>query len=185
MMTVTHGLAEPGIDQALNGEIPAQAAAPVRGAAILVRTVLPRPPSDMAAAITRGVRRMMAEHGQQGIVEFCLANGRRADLLCLSDKGEVTIVEVKSSVADFQADHKWQDYLEFCDRFYFAVSDEFPQELIPAECGLIVADAFGAEILRNGSVASLPGARRKTLMVRIAQAAMARLHRVEDPARGL
>ncbi|WP_245580204.1 MmcB family DNA repair protein [Niveispirillum irakense] len=182
---VVQRMAEPEIALTGEGDLSPPAMTMSGGAAALVRTVLPRPASDRAAAITRGVRRMMAERGQQGIVEFCLANGRRADLLCLSDKGEVTIVEVKSSVADFRADHKWQDYLEFCDCFYFAVSDDFPQELIPAECGLIVADAFGAEILRNGPVAPLPGARRKTLMVRIAQAAMARLHRLEDPAKGL
>lgn len=153
--------------------------------AALMNPVLPRPASDRAASITRGVRRMMADLGRQSMVEVCLANGRRADILCLSDKGEITIIEVKSSVTDFRTDQKWQDYLEFCDRFYFAVGQDFPQELIPAACGLIVSDAFGAEILRHGAADPLPGARRKSLMLRIAQAAMARLHRVEDPARSL
>lgn len=155
------------------------------GIATLVPPTLPRPASDRATAITRGVRRMMADLGRQSMVEIGLANGRRADILCLSDKGEIIIVEVKSSVVDFRTDQKWQDYLEFCDRFYFAVAADFPQELIPAECGLMVADAFGAEILRHGAADPLPGARRKSLMLRIAQAAMARLHRVEDPARAL
>lgn len=155
------------------------------GAATLVTPTLPRPASDPAAAITRGVRRFLADHRIQGVVEFCLANGRRADLLCLSEKGEVSIVEVKSSPTDFKTDHKWQDYLEFCDYFYFAVAPDFPQELIPAECGLIVADAFGAEIIRPSTLIALPAARRKALTLRVALAVMARLHRVEDPARAL
>lgn len=155
------------------------------GAAALVTPTLPRPASDPAAAITRGVRRFLADHGIQGMVEFCLANGRRADVLCLSEKGEVSIVEVKSSPTDFKTDHKWQDYLEFCDYFYFAVAPDFPQELIPAECGLIVADAFGAEIVRPAVASPLPAARRKVLTLRVALAAMGRLHRVEDPARAL
>jgi hypothetical protein len=155
------------------------------GAAALVTTSLPRPASDMAAAITRGVRRYLADHGVQGLVEFCLANGRRADVIGLSEKGEVTIIEVKSSPTDFKTDHKWQEYLEFCDRFYFAVAPDFPQDLIPEECGLIVADAFGAEMVRLAPVQDLPAARRKAVILRIALATMARLHRVEDPARAL
>jgi hypothetical protein len=142
---------------------------------------LPRPQSDAAAAITRGVRRMLAERGVRGLVEFCLANGRRADILALSDDGEVTIIEVKSSITDFKTDQKWPDYLEFCDRFFFAVDADFPVDLIPAECGLIVADAFWAEIIRPAPLAKLPAARRKALTLRVAQVAMARLHRVEDP----
>jgi len=141
----------------------------------------PRPQSDAAAAITRGVRRMLAERGVRGLVEFCLANGRRADILALSDDGEVTIVEVKSSISDFKTDQKWPEYLEFCDRFFFAVDADFPVDLIPAECGLIIADAFGAEIIRPSPLAKLPAARRKALTLRVAQVAMGRLHRVEDP----
>jgi len=145
--------------------------------------LLPRPASDPAAAITRGVRRYLADHGVQGVVEFCLANGRRVDLIGLSEKGEVTIVEVKSSPTDFRTDHKWHEYMEFCDRFYFAVGPDFPQELIPVDCGLIVADAFGAEVIRPAAARKLPPARRKAMTLRVALAAMARLHRVEDPAR--
>ncbi|MFV3074297.1 MmcB family DNA repair protein [Niveispirillum fermenti] len=154
------------------------------GPALLPGVALPRPASDPAAAITRGVRRMLAERGIRGLVEFPLANGRRADILALADDGEVSIVEVKSSVVDFRTDQKWPEYLEFCDRFYFAVDPHFPQELIPAGCGLIVADAFGAEVLRPAPLARLAGARRKALTLRVAQVAMARLHRVEDPGLG-
>ena len=79
-----------------------------------------------------------------------LANGRRADMLALGRDGELVIVEIKSSVADFRADRKWPEYRDYCDRLYFAVAGGFPQELIPEECGLIVADGFGAAFLREG-----------------------------------
>ena len=142
---------------------------------------LPGPQSDAATAITRGVRRMLADHGVRGLVEFPLANGRRADILALADDGEVTIVEVKSGPVDYKTDQKWPEYLEYCDRFFFAVDADFPVELIPAECGLIIADAFGAEIVRPAPLAKLAAARRKALTLRVAQVAMARLHKVEDP----
>jgi hypothetical protein len=142
---------------------------------------IPRPPSEAAARIVRGVRRLFAARGARSLVEFPLANGRRADLLVLDDSGGFTIVEVKSSVLDFRTDQKWPEYREFCDAFYFAVDGEFPQELIPAECGLIIADGYGGEILRPAPEEKLPPARRKALMLRFAHAAAARLHRVEDP----
>lgn len=154
---------------------------PVAEPAPIVTVVLPRPQSDAAAAITRGVRRMMFERGLRGLVEFPLANGRRADILALADDGEVTIVEVKSGPVDYKTDQKWPDYLDYCDRFFFAVDTDFPIDLIPPECGLIIADAFGAEIIRPSPLAKLAGARRKALTLRVAQVAMARLHRVEDP----
>lgn len=154
---------------------------PTSDASAVPAVPLPRPQSDAAAAITRGVRRMLAERGVRGLVEFPLANGRRADILALADDGEVTIVEVKSGPADYRTDQKWPEYLEFCDRFFFAVDTDFPVELIPDECGLIIADAFGAEIVRPAPLAKLVPARRKTLTLRVAQVAMARLHRVEDP----
>ncbi len=146
---------------------------------------LPRPQSDAAALITRGVRRMLADRAIRTLVEVPLANGRRADVLGLAEDGSILIVEVKSSVADFQSDHKWPDYLEFCDSFHFAVAADFPQELIPAECGLIVADAFGAEILREAPLVKLAPARRKALTLRVALMGMQRLHRIEDPGREL
>ncbi|ACI99908.1 MULTISPECIES: MmcB family DNA repair protein [Rhodospirillales] len=146
---------------------------------------LPRPPSEAAAAITRGVRRALADRGIATLVEFPLANGRRADVFGLAEDGGVLIVEVKSCVADFRADHKWPDYREFCDCFYFAVAADFPQELIPDGCGLMVADAFGAEVLREAPVLKLAAARRKAVTLRAAQAAAARLHRLEDPGRVL
>ncbi|HYE52980.1 MAG TPA: MmcB family DNA repair protein [Azospirillaceae bacterium] len=144
-----------------------------------------RPGHEPALAICRGVRRALADRGYASIVEFSLANGRRADVLAMDDAGHVVIVEVKSGVADFRADQKWQDYLEYCDAFYFAVDADFPQELIPAECGLMVADGFGAEVLREGPVAKMNPARRKALVLRAALTASQRLHRLEDPGRGM
>lgn len=154
---------------------------PVSAASPMPVVPLPRPQSDAAAAVTRGVRRMLAERGVRGLVEFPLANGRRADILALSDDGEVTIIEVKSSIIDFKTDQKWPEYLDYCDRFFFAVDADFPVDLIPAECGLIIADAFGAEIIRPAPMAKLAAARRKALTLKVAHIAMARLHRVEDP----
>jgi hypothetical protein len=131
--------------------------------------------------ITRGVRRALAALGQASVTEFILRTGHRADVFAIDAKGAITIVEVKSSIADFRADRKWEAYGEFCDRFYFAVGDDFPVELIPDGCGLIVADAYDATILREAPATPLAGARRKMLTLRFGQVAAARLHRLEDP----
>jgi hypothetical protein len=96
--------------------------------------------------------------------------------------GSFTIVEIKTSVADFRADGNWPEYLEFCDLFYFAVPESFPQPLIPQSCGLIVADAYGAAILRPAEETRLNGARRKALTLRYAETAGRRLMRLLDPA---
>lgn len=141
--------------------------------------------SEAAARITRGVRRALADRGIRSLMEFTLANGRRADVFGLSETGEITIVEVKSCAADYQSDHKWAEYLEFCDRFYFAVGPDFPQSLIPAEVGLMVADGYGAEVVREGTVLEkLAPARRKAVTLRALLTACGRLHRQEDPGLG-
>lgn len=157
----------------------------IRTMSLAESPLLPRPPSDTAATITRGVRRALADRGVRTLVEFSLANNRRADVFGIDEGGEIVIVEVKSSVADFRSDHKWQDYLEYCDSFYFAVGPDFPQELIPEECGLMVADAFGAEVLRESPVTKLVAARRKAVTLRAILCAAGRLHRVEDPGFGM
>jgi hypothetical protein len=134
-----------------------------------------------AAAICRGVCRTLAEAGYATLTEVTLATGRRVDVMAIDRKGEILVVEIKSSVADFRADRKWQDYLEFCDRFAFAVAPDFPQTLLPAEVGLLVADAYEALVLREGAPSPLPAARRKHLMLRFAHVASARLLRRDDP----
>jgi hypothetical protein len=134
-----------------------------------------------AVPIFRGVRRALATRGYATLTEFRLASGRRADVLAIDESGCILIVEVKSGVPDFRSDQKWQEYREWCDAFYFAVDDEFPTELIPEDCGLMVADAYGAEILREAPVSKLAAARRKTLLLRAAMTGAGRLHRIEDP----
>ena len=139
------------------------------------------PPPDPARALARGIARMFGEAGQSCLYEFTLRNGRRADVIALTPAGQSTIVEIKSSVADFRADQKWSDYLPFCDFFYFGVSESFPQDLIPETCGLIVADAYGGVILRNAAETPLNAARRRALMLRYAQGASRRLMQQLDP----
>lgn len=137
--------------------------------------------SAAALAIARGVRRLLATLGMASVTELSLANGRRADIVAISDKGEIWIVEVKSSVADFRADGKWPEYEAFADRLLFAVAPDFPIEILPAKTGLVLADMYGAEIVRPAPNKPLPGARRKAMTLRIARAAALRLHAMADP----
>lgn len=134
-----------------------------------------------ARLIARGVCRMLAQLGYATLIEVPLASGRRADVMALGRGGELVIVEVKSCLADFRADRKWPEYRQWCDRLYFAVADGFPCEVIPAECGLIVADGFAAAMLREAPEAPLASARRKAVTLRFARTAGARLHRLLDP----
>ena len=131
--------------------------------------------SPGAGAISRGVLRLLSAHGYAGVTEMTLANGRRADVAAIGPGGEITIVEIKSCVADFRSDQKWPEYRPFCDRFYFAVDHDFPQDLIPDETGLIVADAFGGAVLREPECEKLVAARRKAVTLRFARLAAARL----------
>jgi hypothetical protein len=144
----------------------------------------PTEEARLAALLARGVGRALAQLGYAGLLEVPLANGRRADVMALGRGGEVAIVEIKSSLADFRADRKWPDYWEFCDRLYFAVASDFPRDLIPAECGLIVADPFGAAVLRPSPVRPLAAARRRAVTLRFALLGAQRLHRALDPGAG-
>ena len=137
--------------------------------------------SPMAAGVQRGVRRLFAQLGHVSLPEFTLANGRRADVIALGPDGLLTIIEIKSSVADFRADRKWPNYEDFCDRFYFAVPETVPVDILPADRGLILADSFGAAIMREARHHALAGARRKAVMLRFAHAAAATLHALSDP----
>jgi hypothetical protein len=137
--------------------------------------------SDTAYATQRGVCRMLRQRGFASLCELPLADGRRADIMALGDKGEIWIVEIKSSPEDYLADHKWPFYAEFCDRLYFAIPPFMDHAIIPAAAGLIVADSFGAEVLRDGACQPLVAARRKAVMLRFARAAAFRLHGLADP----
>ena len=134
-----------------------------------------------AVLLARSTCRALDQLGYASLLEFPLANGRRADILALGKSGDLLIVEIKSSVADFRADRKWAAYREFADRLYFAVPNAFPAILIPEECGLIVADGFGAAVLRHGVETPLAAARRKAVTLRFALAAAGRLRRQLDP----
>ncbi|MDP6390305.1 MAG: MmcB family DNA repair protein [Alphaproteobacteria bacterium] len=141
-------------------------------------------PSGLARDLARGVLRMLEARGHACLVEFSLRNGRRADLIALDRHGQFTIVEIKTSAADFRADAKWREYVAYCNSFYFAVPEDFPHDLLPAECGLIKADAFGGAILREAAEGAMNAARRKALTLRFARAAGLRLMRATDPGPG-
>ena len=134
-----------------------------------------------AAMLARGVCRALDQLDYASLLEFPLTNGRRADILCLGKAGDFVIVEVKSSIADFRADRKWVTYRDFADRLYFAVPTHFPQVLIPEECGLMVADPFGAALLRDGRTTPLTHSRRRAMTLRFARLGAARLRRCVDP----
>ncbi|MGQ0673975.1 MAG: MmcB family DNA repair protein [Hyphomicrobium sp.] len=139
---------------------------------------------DLATAldIRRGVMRVLAQHGLAGVAELPLANGRRADVAALTAGGEVWIVEIKSSVADFRADQKWPEYRDYADRLFFAVQPDFPINLLPSEAGLILADRFGGEVVRSAPEHRITAARRKAMALRFARAAALRLALIADPS---
>ena len=137
--------------------------------------------SDAAADIARGTMRMLNALAFAPVLELTLANHRRADIAALGPKGEIWIVEVKSCLNDYRTDGKWPDYSDYCDQLFFAVDADFPADVIPDDTGLIIADRYGAEIVRHGPVVKLAAARRKAVTLRFAQAASRRLHRLIDP----
>ena len=134
-----------------------------------------------ACDFLRGVSRALAEADHAVIAELPLRNGRRADMAALDRAGAITVVEVKSCRADFRSDRKWYEYLPYCDRFYFAVGRDFPLDLLPPEEGLILADRFGAEIVREARLRALSPARRKAMLIRFGRAAAGRLRMLVDP----
>lgn len=137
--------------------------------------------SPAALGVQRGVLRHFGALGQASLCEFALASGRRADILALDGRGEVVIVEIKSSVQDFRSDSKWPEYRAFCDRLLFAVPLDFPHDILPEDAGLLVADAYGAQMLRDGPRHPLAPATRKALTLRFARTAAMRLCGVLDP----
>ncbi len=131
--------------------------------------------------LARGVCRALAGMGFAPLTEFIPARGLRVDVIALGPKGEIWIVECKSSRADFQSDRKWQGYLPWCDRFFWAVGPDFPLDLLPEGGGLMLGDSYGAEIVQMPAPAVLAGARRKALLQAIARQAALRLARLGDP----
>jgi hypothetical protein len=131
--------------------------------------------------LARGVCRHLAAHGFAVVEEFVPERGKRVDVMALGPKGALWVVECKSSRADFRSDGKWPGYLEWCDRYFWAVDQDFPTALLPDETGLIVADAYDAEILRMGPEVKLAGARRNAVIRKFALHAARRLHGLRDP----
>src|SRR5258708_37381359 len=136
---------------------------------------------EVTLAVCRGGCRLMRQAGHSVLLELSLPDGRRADIFAIGRSGEITIVEVKSSIEDWRVDEKWPDYLDWCDQLYVAVPIDFPQALIPGEVGLIVADAYGGDILRHPARRPVAAARRKSLLVGLPPLAAERPARLEDP----
>src|SRR5256885_8451318 len=137
--------------------------------------------SETALAIARGTARLLRSLGFSCVSELPLPSGRRADLVALNEKGEIWIVEIKSSVEDLRADQKWQDYRMHCDRLFFAFPQDLPCEIFPADTGLIVADAYGAHMHCDPPEHCLPAATPKSMAVRFATAAAQRVNRLVGP----
>lgn len=131
--------------------------------------------------LARGVARHLRSHGFVSIEEFVPSRGLRVDVIGLGAKGEIWVIECKSSRADFQTDKKWQGYLEWCDRYFWAVDSEFPSELLPPDTGLIIADSYDAEIIRMAPEDKLAAPRRKVLIQKFAVHAARRLQAYRDP----
>ncbi len=136
--------------------------------------------------IRRGVQRLLLEMGAHVLPELSLSTGRRADLVALTRQGDIWIIEIKSSIEDFRVDRKWPDYRLHSDRFFFATHPEVPADIFPQECGFILSDGYGAEILRDAPEHRIAAATRKAMMLRFAQgrrraAARRRTRRRLDP----
>lgn len=142
-------------------------------------------PIQAGFRLARGVARHLRGHDFVTVTELVPAPGLRVDVMALGPKGEIWVVECKSGRADYMSDRKWQGYLDWCDRFFWAVDAAFPQELLPEGTGLILADAYDAEIVRIGPETRLAPARRKAVTHLFARHAAIRLQGLRDPGIGM
>ena len=135
-----------------------------------------------ASRICAAVMRFYGERGYACLPEFTLKTNRRPDVTCLNKQGEIIMVEVKSSVADFKADKKWHEYSEWADALYFAVAEDFPLNILPDEtmCGILITDGFDCHMIRDAPAARLAAARRHSMIRRLARTAMFRLGHQDD-----
>jgi hypothetical protein len=143
----------------------------------------------IAAEVARGVTRLFCRSDLFAICEVPLPNGRRADMMAIDAKGALTIVEIKVAKADLLSDAKWTDYLEYCDRFFWAVPPDLApicngERFMPNEAGLIVADRYDAVLMREALHRPLAPARRKAELLRFARRAARRLSAQIDPSMG-
>ncbi|WP_300056052.1 MmcB family DNA repair protein [uncultured Roseobacter sp.] len=131
--------------------------------------------------LARGAGRLLSSYGFVSVEEVAPTRGLRVDVMGLGPKGEIWVIECKSSRADFQSDAKWDGYLEWCDRFFWAVDEHFPTDLLPVDTGLIIADAYGGEVIRMGPEKKLAAPRRKVMIQKVATTAARRLQGLRDP----
>ena len=138
-------------------------------------------PDGLAGDLARGVMRAFCDMGHSCIAELSLGNGRRVDVMALGRGGLLTIIEVKTSLADYRSDNKWREYLPYCDEFFFAVAEGFDRSVLPDNFGIMVADRYGAAIVARPPEFKMAPARRKALMLRFARTAGSRLMRLDEP----
>ena len=143
----------------------------------------------IAAEVARGVTRLFCRQDLFAICEVSLPNGRRADMMAIDPRGGLVIVEIKVSRADLLGDMKWTDYLDYCDRFYWAVPPALAAHLeedrfLPGEAGLLIADRYDAVVARDAAHRPLAPARRKAELLRFARRAARRLSAQIDPTLG-
>jgi hypothetical protein len=137
--------------------------------------------SETALTVARGTSRLLRSLGFSCLSELPLPSGRRADLVALNARNDIWIVEIKSSLEDLRADHKWQDYRAHCDRLFFAFTQDLPCEIFPPDTGLIVADAYGAHMHCEAPEHRLAAPTRKLMTVTFAMTAAQRINRLIDP----
>ena len=132
--------------------------------------------------LARGMARHLAGLGFVSLEEFPPIKGLRVDLLALGRKSEIWIIECKSSRDDFMSDEKWQNYLPWCDQYFWAVPTDFPVDILPEQTGVFWADGYDAELMRDAPISTLSPARRKSIIHRFARRAARRLAVLRDPA---
>jgi hypothetical protein len=140
--------------------------------------------SETALAVARGTRRLLRRLNFSTVTELPLLSGRRADIVALTMDATIVIVEIKSSVADFRTDTKWREYRAHCDKFYFAIPESVPVDIMPDDAGLILADAYAGDILREAPEHRMAPSTRRAVLMRFAHTAAQRLYRLGDPGGG-
>ncbi len=134
--------------------------------------------SNLALMIQRGIIRLYLQNDIPLLPELTLGNGRRADLVGIDSKGKITLIEIKSSIEDLKVDQKWPEYREHCDFFYFASHKNVPEDIFPQEEGFILADNYGAEIIREAKEGNMTATNRKALTLRFARTSASRVEKV-------
>ena len=135
--------------------------------------------SARAMMVRRGLQILLHDMRHATLPELVLANGRRADLITVSEKGEIWIIEIKTSIEDFRVDRKWPDYRGFCDRLFFATHKDVPLDIFPEECGLLLSDGYGAHVMRDAPEHRLAAPTRKAVILNFARASAQRLTMAE------